>query len=122
MDALPDIIRAYNQSPHSAHGFAPANIKRKDYDTVLGNLYMKFTLQKPKRPKFAVTDTVRISLKKLIFKKSYEANYSDEIFKIYSIHTTYPVVSYKLADSANRVLDGSYVEGELVAATPQDAA
>lgn len=122
MDALPDIIRAYNETPHSSHGFAPAQIKKKDYDEVLGNLYMKFALEKPKKPKFALNDTVRLSLKKLTFQKGYIANYSDEIFKIYAVYTTFPVVSYKLQDSAGRILDGSYVEGELVAANEQDAA
>lgn len=122
LDALPDIIKAYNESRHSSHGFAPAHIKKRDYDEVLGNLYMKFALEQPKTPKYSIGDSVRISLKKLIFQKSYESTYSDEIFVVDAIHTTFPVISYKLKDAAGRILDGTYVEGEIVAATPQDAA
>lgn len=122
LDTIPKIIKAYNSTPHSSHGFVPSLIKRKDYDNVLSNLYMKFALMKPKKPKYKLNDYVRISLKKLIFRKKYEANYSSEIFQVSKVHTVFPVVSYKLIDRSNRELDGSYIESEIISATPNDAA
>lgn len=121
LDALPKIVKAYNNSQHSSHKFVPALIKKNDWDQVLSNLYTKFALIKPKKPKFEKDTTVRISRKKLIFRKKYEANYSNEIFWIDKVHTSYPVVSYKLRDSSDRVLDGSYTENELTEAIPEDA-
>lgn len=122
LDALPKIISAYNLTPHSAHKFAPALIKKKDWDQVLNNLYIKFALIKEKKPKYEIGTPVRISRKKLIFRKKYEANYSDEIFYIHQVHTRYPVITYKLRDISGRELDGSYNELELIESIPENGA
>lgn len=116
---LKDFLYSYNNTPHNSHGFAPAKIKKSDYDQVLTNLYSKYASMKPPVPRYKPNDKVRISVKKFPFQKKYLAQYSEEIFTIKSIHTDFPVVSYKLQDSNFEELQGTFVEGELSKVAPE---
>ena len=61
---------------------------------------------------FKTDDHVRISLNKNIFEKSYETNWTEEIFVIYDIK--YSNVSYYyLKDLNDEKLDGTFYEQEL---------
>lgn len=76
-------------------------------------LYSKVAQTKVQVPRYAIGDLVRISNKKLVFRKKYEQTFSKEIFKINKIHTVFPVVSYTLEDLKGAILDGSFIEGDL---------
>ena len=62
--------------------------------------------------KFKIGDHVRISLNKNIFEKSYETNWTKEIFVIYDIKYT-NVPYYYLKDLNDEKLDGTFYEQEL---------
>ena len=62
--------------------------------------------------KFKIGDRVRISLEKNIFEKSYETNWTEEIFEIYDIKYS-NVPYYYLKDLNNEKLDGTFYEQEL---------
>ena len=62
--------------------------------------------------KFKIGDKVRISLEKNIFEKSYETNWTEEIFEIYDIKYS-NVPYYYLKDLNNKKLQGTYYQEEL---------
>jgi len=62
--------------------------------------------------KFDVGDTVRISIKRQPFDKSYTGNWSEELFKIHSRYETVPV-TYGLNDLAEENIRGKFYEQEL---------
>ena len=59
--------------------------------------------------KFKIGDHVRISLNKNIFEKSYETNWTEEIFVIYDIKYSY-VPYYYLKDLNGEKLDGTFYQ------------
>ena len=61
--------------------------------------------------KFKIDDHVRISLNKNIFEKSYETNWTEEIFVIYDIKYS-NVPYYYLKDLNDEKLDGTFYEQE----------
>ena len=72
-----------------------------------------YNFEKTKKPgKFKIGDRVRISLEKNIFEKSYETNWTEEIFVIYDIKYS-NVPYYYLKDLNNEKLDGTFYEQEL---------
>ena len=65
-------------------------------------------------PKFKIDDYVRVSkVYSSVFRKSYEGNWSKEIFRVSSIKDTYPRVTYGISDSKGEEIMGSYYENEM---------
>ena len=64
-----------------------------------------------KIPKFKVNDLVRISLKRreLFDKPSGNIKWSEELFKIHSIHKS-NFITYKIKDMNNEVIQGIFYE------------
>ena len=67
-----------------------------------------------KIPKFKINDLVRISLKRrqLFDKPSGNIKWSEELFKIYSIHKS-NVITYKIKDLNDEFIKGTFYEKEL---------
>ena len=67
-----------------------------------------------KIPKFKINDIVRISLKRreLFDKPSDNIKWSEELFKIHSIDKS-NVISYKIKDMNNEIIQGTFYEKEL---------
>ena len=67
-----------------------------------------------KIPKFKIDDLVRISLKRreLFDKPSANIKWSEELFKIHSIHKS-NVITYKIKDLNEEVIQGIFYEKEL---------
>lgn len=110
------VIKSYNESIHSSHGHVPNKIGPKNYSQVFQNLYSRVAQRKRKRPSFVVGQSVRISQPRLTFSKDSTIHWSPEVFKIHSLHTAIPVVSYLLSDKEDNVLNSSFVEADLQAA------
>ena len=71
---------------------------------------------KPKKPKFAIGDKVRISrYKRRVFDKDYTSNWTEEVFVVYKILSTKPV-TYTIIDSMGEEIEGSFYEKELLKA------
>ena len=62
--------------------------------------------------KFKIGDRVRLSLEKNIFEKSYETNWTEEIFEIYDIKYS-NVPYYYLKDLNDEKIQGTFYEQEL---------
>ena len=67
-----------------------------------------------KIPKFKIGDLVRISLKRrdIFDKASANIKWSEELFKIHSINRS-NVITYKIKDLNNEVIQGIFYEKEL---------
>ena len=81
VEILDELVNDYNQTEHSSILIKPADINKSNKDQVWITLY-GYPLGDLPLPKFRIGDTVRISKYKNISKKGYEANFTEEIFKI----------------------------------------
>ena len=70
-------------------------------------------------PKFRVGDTVRVSRYKSVFGKGYEANFTEEIFKVTRVLRGDPTV-YELEDHESEPIVGKFYEEELSAVEKKD--
>ena len=90
----------------------PIDVTKSNEKYIKNNFY---TYDKAhKIPKFKVNDLVRISLKRreLFDKLSSNIKWSEELFKIHSIHKS-NVIIYKIKDMNNEVIKGIFYEKEL---------
>lgn len=109
---LKKVMNSYNNSHHRSIGMAPNKTNPSNEETVKRKLYGKVIT--PTSIKFNVNDLVRISKVKTTFRKSYLANWSDELFRIAKIyHTPKNVTMYKLHDLNNASIDGRFYPWEL---------
>lgn len=112
------LIDSYNKTTHSATKFAPASVSSENVGDVLTNLYghlwERDALLYSAKPKFKISDHVRVSkVHGDIFRKGYMGNWSEEIFKIFEIKNTIPRVTYGIRDLDGNEILGSYYEDEL---------
>ena len=107
---LDELVNNYNNKYHSTIKITPVEASKKINENKIKNIY---NFEKTKKPgKFKIGDRVRISLEKNIFEKSYETNWTEEIFEIYDIKYS-NVPYYYLKDLNNEKLDGTFYEQEL---------
>ena len=109
---LPKLIKIYNNRYHSTIKMKPIQVNKSNEKHIKENIY---TYNKTtKNPKFKIGDLVRISLKRrLIFdKQSSNIKWSEELFKIHSINRS-NVITYKIKDLNNEIIDGIFYEKEL---------
>ena len=107
---LDELVNNYNNKYHSKIKMSPIEASKKINEKKIKNIY---NFEKTKKPsKFKIGDRVRISLEKNIFEKSYETNWTEEIFEIYDIKYS-NVPYYYLKDLNNEKLDGTFYEQEL---------
>ena len=79
--------------------------------TKCGQLYMVISAESS-LPKFKVGDMVRISKYKSAFTKGYEANFTEELFKVIKVICGYPNV-YEIEDLEGELIIGKFYEEEL---------
>ena len=109
---LPKLIKIYNNRKHSTIKIPPINVNKNNEKSIKENIY---TYDKTsKAPKFKINDIVRISLKRrdLFDKSSANIKWSEELFKMYSINIS-NVISYKIKDLNNNIIEGIFYEKEL---------
>jgi hypothetical protein len=110
IDVLNDIVYSYNNTYHRSIGMTPSQVVKENEHIVRARLYP----EKPKRFKyrFNIGDTVRMSIRRNVFHKSYSGNWSEEIFTVCSRHPTQPV-TYSLKDAADQPIKGRFYECEI---------
>ena len=112
-NALPDLVREYNNIGHSSIKMTPVQASKKENELkVWRNLYPEHLEIRDINPKFSVRDKVRISKKKKTFEKGYTTRWTEEIFTIAEVKRTSPV-TYKIADLNGEEIRGTFHEPEL---------
>ncbi|XP_031782888.1 uncharacterized protein LOC116416844 [Nasonia vitripennis] len=91
---------------------APAAVTIYNAQQAKRNMDLRYKTQE-RKPKYSVGDIVRISKTKRTFEKGYEANWSEEVFKIIKVlkHRKPPV--YELEDLNGEFINGIFYEKEL---------
>ena len=111
-DILQPLIDKYNNTVHRSTGFTPIEAKKaSNHKQVFENLFRKKFGERMTRPKFKIGDQVRIVLKRKIFDKGYTSNWTDKIYTIAEVLTTFPT-TYRIKDD-NDLLSKIYYEPEL---------
>ena len=109
---LPKLIKIYNDRYHSTIKMKPIEVNKSNEKYIKENVY---TYNKTsKTSKFKVNDSIRISLKRrpIFDKSSTNIKWSEELFKIHSINRS-NVITYKIKDLNNEIIDGIFYEKEL---------
>ena len=109
---LPKLIRFYNYRYNRSIKVKPIDVNKSNEKHIKNNFYTYDVTNKI--PKFKVNDLVRISLKRreLFDKPSGNVKWSEELFKIHSIHKS-NVITYKIKDINNEVIQSIFYEREL---------
>jgi len=122
VDFLDDIQTSYNGTVHRTTGLPPAEITEENELEVYMKSYMPYVNKMAKKPvnfSFNVGDLVRVSYSKGKFSRSYQENYSEEIFQIKArIHGFVP--RYELSDALGHQVKGSFYEEELQLVHPDE--
>ena len=104
------LVNEYNNKYHRTIKMTPVEASKKINENKIKQIY---DFEKTNKiAKFKIGDHVRISLNKNIFEKSYETNWTEEIFVIYDIKYS-NVPYYYLKDLNDEKLDGTFYEQEL---------
>ena len=108
INVLADLLSEYNNTVHSTTKLTPvdASKSKNEYLIVYRNPVIT------QKPKFKVGDRVRIYKYKKHFEKSYESNWSKEIFVVSAIIFTVPI-TYKIKDLNDEEIIGSFYKNEL---------
>ena len=81
IDVLDELVYNYNNTNHSTILMKPSEVTKNNENEVWTMLFGHIDAELP-LPKFKVGDTVRISKYKPAFTKGYEANFTEELFKV----------------------------------------
>ena len=110
VDVLQDAVHSYNHSRHRILKRKPAEVTQNEVAAIREE-------RQESRPKgndnVRVGDTVRISKVKSVFEKGYLPNWTEEIFTVADVNRKYNPITYKLKDSNNEVIEGSFYHYEI---------
>jgi hypothetical protein len=112
INILPEIVEKYNNTKHSTTGYKPSEVGKKNEIKILKQSYTNIKTIDPKKHKFKIGDSVRISKHREAFTKGYTPNWSNEIFKIVKVQFTNPT-TYLLQDQNNEQIQGGFYHEEL---------
>ncbi|CAB4011466.1 integrase core domain-containing [Paramuricea clavata] len=118
VDAIDELTNNYNHTKHSNILMRPVDVSKSNKDQVWITLY-GHGLGKFPLPKFRVDDTVRITKYKNIFTKGYEANFTEEIFKVVKVFRGDPNM-YEIESHDGEPIMGKFYEEELSAVDKKD--
>lgn len=116
IDVLDDIVKSYNLTPHKSLNYlAPKNVTRQIEADLWAHMYLKPSKIKGVRPfHFKRNDLVRVSYTNMIFKRSYDEQFSKEVFKITKRFRIQNIPQYKIRDMKNELIKGNFHESELL--------
>ena len=108
INVLADLVSEYNNTVHSTTKLTPVDASKPENEYLI--VYRNPVITQ--KPKFKVGDRVRIYKYKKHFEKSYESNWSKEIFVVSAIIFTAPI-TYKIKDLNDEEIIGSFYKNEL---------
>jgi len=116
IDKLQDFVRGYNNRYHRTIKMTPNEGElRQNHPLIFMEVDKNIRLlqKNRKKNKFDVGDYVRIKPVRRLFKRAYDTQFKEEIFKISSIKDNLAVVMYKIVDLQDEPIVGSFYENEM---------
>ena len=118
VDVLDEVTKNYNNTKHSSILMKPKDVNKTNENMVWVTLYGHAMGELP-LPKFRIGDTVRVNKYKSIFTKGYEADFTEEIFKISKVFRGDSNM-YEIEDHEGEPIIGKFYEEELSAVNKKD--
>ena len=118
VDVLDELVKNYNSTKHSSILMKPKDVNPSNWYLAWVTLYGSALGELP-LPKFRVGDTVRVSRYKSTFGKGYEANFTEEIFKVKRVLRGDPT-AYELEDHEGEPIIEKFYEEELSTVNKKD--
>lgn len=116
VELVPFLVKNHNSQPHSSHNYIPDKINHNNENEIFSSLY-KTVLTRPRPPPvYKLDQHVRLATKRFLFKKYYESNFSEQVFKISEIKDTFPIFTFKIATLDNLPVESSFCAQELSSA------
>ena len=113
IDVLDQLVDEYNNTEHSTIKMTPTEASKKENrEKVFETAYTEKKSTKKEKLEIEEGDRVRITRKKKEGAKGYEANWSDEIFKVREIKKTNPP-TFLLSDAKNHHIIGPFYKQEI---------
>lgn len=116
IDVLQDLVLSYNKRKHRIINMSPYDAENNPSTHLTLNLEQakRVTLQKQKKPKYAIGSYVRIAKQKGKFSRSYQEQAAQEIFKIYKIDMTKKIPLYHIETyNGDEKISGGFYEFEI---------
>ena len=108
IETLNDLVTNHNNTKHSCILVKPTDVHQTNEHQVWIALYGHEVGEVP-LPTFRIGDTVRVSKYKSIFSEGYEANFTEEIFKVTKVLRGDPNM-YKIEDHEGKPIIGKFYE------------
>ena len=118
IDVLDELTKNYNNTKHGSILMKSKDVNKTNENMVWITLYGSPMGNLP-LPKFRIGDTVRVSKYKSVFAKGYEANFTEEIFKVKKVLRGDPTI-YELEDHEGEPIIGKFYEEELSSVNKKD--
>lgn len=111
VDQLDKVLEIYNNRKHTKTKIAPIKITRKNEKQILKTVYEK---DKPifTKPKYKIGQFCRLAIRKNLFYKSHEINWTPEVFKIVAVNNKYPT-TYKVESLDGAPIIGQFYDSEI---------
>lgn len=121
--SLPEVVRSYNNTPHSSIGMCPSEVTEKDVYNIWSQNYLRHMKVKGNGAKISanklrVGDYVRVSIVKTTFEKGYTPRFSQQLYIIRGIVNFKPVQMYTLNTLNQSPVKGFWYRQELLRVQP----
>ena len=118
IDALGELVSSYNNTYHRSIRMAPSEVNDETEGALRARVFANFIFAPKPAFRYNVGDKVYAAKSRSAFTKGYTPTFNDEVLHVHQHKNTSPPV-YKLIDSDNNIISGSFYEQEL-AHVPRD--
>ena len=116
IDDLQSLVDNYNSTPHRSLNYtAPKDVTKENEADLWAFMYLRKRKQRHRYPsfKFKMGDLVRISYLKHPFRRTYQQQYTGEVFKNAKRYRVQAIPVYKLNDWNDQPIIGQFYGAEL---------
>ena len=124
IDFIEPAMNIYHNRKHRTIQMSPLKAELSKNHKVIREIFLqKYTKAniRKKKPKFKVSDTVRLWHGKSKFERGYLEKYTGEHYTITKVKDNLPVTRYFLKDYKDNPVPGNFFEWEMIKFNPPDA-
>ena len=119
IDKLQSFADKYNNSFHRTIKMSPREVTKENESRVWINVYEhKIKRERYKESDIEIGDSVRASVKRNEFHKSFLPLWTEEIFKVTNVFRLHGVTLYRLTDQQDELISGAFYRNEIQKVIP----